>query len=45
MSSGPASKFRCPKLDLLPAGVTKNNFRSYGYASNFSFSLGSWGCQ
>jgi hypothetical protein len=22
----------------LPAGVTKNNFRSYGYASYFSFS-------
>jgi hypothetical protein len=37
-TSGPASKFRCPKLDLLPAGVTKNNFRSYGYASDFSFS-------
>jgi hypothetical protein len=38
LPSGPASKFRCPKLDLLPAGVTKNNFRSYGYASDFSFS-------
>jgi hypothetical protein len=38
VTSGPASKFRCPKLDLLPAGVTKNNFRSYGYASDFSFS-------
>jgi hypothetical protein len=37
-TSGPASNFRCPKLDLLPAGVTKNNFRSYGYASDFSFS-------
>jgi hypothetical protein len=22
----------------LPAGVTKNNFRNYGYASDFSFS-------
>jgi hypothetical protein len=37
-TSGPASKFRCPKLDLLPAGFTKNNFRSYVYASDFSFS-------